>query len=86
MKQAGDSQPWLKNVFTKLHEAPELSFEETATSALVQSQLQQHNITFSAPIANTGVLASVGHGSPVVYLRADMDALPISEEASHLLR
>ena len=77
MKQAGDLQPWLMDVFTKLHEAPELSFEETATSALVQSQLHQDNITFSAPIAKTGVLASVGHGRPVVYLRADMDALPI---------
>ncbi|KAL3139560.1 hypothetical protein ABBQ38_003880 [Trebouxia sp. C0009 RCD-2024] len=84
--QASDLQPWLYNVFSQLHQAPELSFEETATSSLVQSQLQQHNIAFIAPIAKTGVIASVGDGSPVVYLRADMDALPISEEMSHLLR
>lgn len=80
---AGDLQPWLYRVFSQLHEAPELSFEETATSALVQAQLQQHNISSQVRIAKTGVLASIGHGSPVVYLRADMDALPISEEASH---
>lgn len=84
--QAGELQPWLYSVFSQLHQTPELSFEETATSSLVQLQLQQHNIAFVAPVAKTGIIASVGHGSPVVYLRADMDALPISEEMSHLLR
>ena len=83
VSHAGDLQPWLCRVFSQFHEAPELSFEETATSALVQAQLQQHNISVQPRIAKTGVLASIGRGSPVVYLRADMDALPISEEASY---
>lgn len=87
ISHALDLQPWLNSIFLHLHEAPELSFTEIATSALVQAQLEQHNITSHARIAETfaetGVIASVGRGSPVVYLRADMDALPISEEPSH---
>ena len=83
VSHAGELQPWLYRIFNQLHEGPELSFEETATSALVQAQLQQHNISSHARIAKTGVIASIGRGRPVVYLRADMDALPISEEASY---
>lgn len=83
ISHARDLQPWLYSIFSHLHEAPELSFTEMATSALVQAQLEQRNITSYARIAKTGVIASVGRGTPVVYLRADIDALPISEEASH---
>ena len=35
---------------------------------------------FRFPAAKTGVVATVGKGNPVVALRADIDALPITEE------
>jgi amidohydrolase len=64
-----------------LHMHPELSFQETATQAYVEQQLQAWGITTSR-LANTGVVAFIEGKNPtkkVVALRADMDALPIIE-------
>jgi IAA-amino acid hydrolase len=57
-------------------------YEEVETSALVQKTLGELGIEYEAGIAETGVLATVGNADgPCVALRADMDALPIHEEA-----
>lgn len=64
-----------------LHMHPELSFQETATQAFVESQLNTWGIP-NSPLANTGVVAIIEGKNPakkVVALRADMDALPIIE-------
>ena len=64
-----------------LHMHPELSFQETATQAFVESQLNTWGIPNSR-LANTGVVAIIEGKNPakkVVALRADMDALPIIE-------
>lgn len=67
-----------------LHEHPELSFQEHETARFVQEQLQKlPNLTLSRP-TETSVLAVLkGKAGPgkTVLLRADMDALPIEEEA-----
>jgi IAA-amino acid hydrolase len=56
-------------------------YEEVQTSKLVQDTLNELGIQFTAGIAETGVLATIGTGEgPCVALRADMDALPIHEE------
>lgn len=62
-----------------LHAHPELSFEEEKTSAYIQSVLANHNIQFTSGWAGTGVVAIVGKGKKIVGLRADIDALPITE-------
>ena len=64
-----------------LHMHPELSFQETATQAYVEKQLNAWGIP-NIRLANTGVVGIIegkNPGKKVVALRADMDALPITE-------
>ncbi|MEG0499009.1 MAG: amidohydrolase, partial [Alistipes sp.] len=66
-----------------LHAHPELSFEEYATASFIEKQLAAAAIPFRR-IATTGVLATIeGRGNlrRAVVLRADIDALPITEQA-----
>ncbi|MEE3373427.1 MAG: amidohydrolase [Planctomycetota bacterium] len=81
LSAAREIQPWIVDIRRTLHRHPELQYEEVVTSQLVQDVLAELGIAFQAGIAETGVLASVGEGEVCVALRADMDALPIHEEA-----
>ena len=66
-----------------LHAHPELSFHEFATSAYIAGQLANWNIEHQTGIAGTGIVALIKGKNPekkVVALRADMDALPITEK------
>lgn len=65
-----------------LHANPELSYQEFETSAFVQQQLTAMGIPFEVK-ATTGVVGLIKGRNPesrIVALRADMDALPITEE------
>ena len=65
-----------------LHANPELSYEEYETSKFIQNKLQQFGIPFETK-ATTGVVGLIKGTNPakkVIALRADMDALPITEE------
>ena len=65
-----------------LHQHPELSGEEFATSKTVRQKLVEHGIPFTTGYAETGVLGVIEGAMPgkTVALRADMDALEIHEE------
>ena len=74
---------WIVKIRRELHEHPELMYEEFRTSELIRRELDKLDIQYIHPIAETGVLASIGNGNgPCVALRADMDALPIHEETN----
>ena len=65
-----------------LHANPELSYQEFETSKFIQQQLTALNIPFEIK-ATTGVIGLLKGKNPekrVVALRADMDALPITEQ------
>ncbi|MEO6166383.1 MAG: M20 family metallopeptidase [Chitinophagales bacterium] len=66
-----------------LHAHPELSFQEKETSAFIASKLTEWDIKHQSHIAGTGIVALIKGRNPekkVVALRADMDALPITEK------
>ena len=64
------------------HQHPELSNREQRTGKIVADYLKSLGMEVRYPVANTGVVAVLtgGRPGPVVALRADMDALPVTEE------
>jgi len=76
--QKPDVFDWMVGIRRKLHENPELGFEEFETSRVIREELDKLGIPYKYPVAITGILGFIGTGKPpFVALRADMDALPI---------
>lgn len=70
----------LEALYTDLHRHPELSFQETRTAGVVTGLLAQLGIEYEEGIGRTGIAAIIRNGDgPVVWLRADMDGLPVEE-------
>ena len=66
-----------------LHKHPELSFNEHETSVYIKSILTSWKISFTEDIADTGIVVLLQGSNPdlkIIALRADFDALPITEE------
>jgi amidohydrolase len=64
------------------HMHPELSYEESYTSAYICSWLQKNGLSFRKDIAGTGIIGTIkgkANGNRVLGIRAEMDALPINE-------
>jgi IAA-amino acid hydrolase len=82
LEQARSIQDWIVGIRRRLHRHPELMYEEVETSRLVRETLDSLGIEYRWPVAETGVVATIGKApGACVALRADMDALPIHEEA-----
>ncbi|WP_051682989.1 M20 metallopeptidase family protein [Salinicoccus luteus] len=70
------------NFRRRLHQAPELSFEEYETTKLVANGLEDTRIEFYELSEKTGLIGMLEKDPSYEYIgvRADMDALPITEQ------
>ena len=64
-----------------LHQNPELGNREVATAALIAQELRAAGLEVTEEIAHTGVVGVLRgtRPEPIVAIRADMDALPVTE-------
>jgi amidohydrolase len=80
MNASDSMEDFLKETFYWLHRHPELSFEEVETTKHLRHMLEENGIRILDLPLKTGLVAEIGHGEPVIALRADIDALPITEQ------
>lgn len=68
----------------QIHQQPELSSREFNTAKLVAAHLRSLGLEVKEGVAHTGVVGILkgGKPGPVIGLRADMDALPVTEEST----
>ena len=72
--------PELEEIYKDIHRNPELSMEEFRTAKIVADYLTKYRYEVSTGIGVTGVVGILKNGEgSTVMLRADMDALPVSE-------
>lgn len=64
------------------HQHPELGNREVRTSKVIAEELKKLGYEVTTNVAHTGVIAVLrgGKSGPVVALRSDMDALPVTEQ------
>src|SRR5262245_50159805 len=65
-----------------IHQNPELGNREVRTGGLVAEHLKALGYDVREKVAHTGIVAVLkgGKPGPVIALRADMDALPVTED------
>lgn len=74
--------PEIQSIRHHIHAHPELSFQEFETSKFISGKLTEFGIEHETGIAGTGIVGYVKGKNPekkCIALRADMDALPITE-------
>jgi len=78
-----DRAPAMIDLRRDFHQHPELGFREVRTSGLVARRLGELGYAVRTGLGKTGVTGFLrgGKSGKTVLLRADIDALPIQEEA-----
>ncbi len=76
--------PAVTEIRHQIHQNPELSNREEKTAALVADYLRKLGLEVRTGVARHGVVALLkgGRPGPIVAVRADMDALPVTEQAN----
>ena len=75
-------EPKVLEWFKDFHQNPELGLEETRTAGIIAEHLRSLGIETRTGVGETGVVGLLrgGRPGPIVALRADIDALPITEK------
>jgi amidohydrolase len=83
LKTANKISPDTIENYHWLHQHPEIKFEEFETSAYLENKLKTMGYSLQKT-ADTGIIASIAgsQGGPTVALRADIDALNVTEQTS----
>ncbi len=72
--------PDLEALYIDLHRNPELSMHEEKTSAKIADRLRKLGYEVTTGVGGTGVVAILKNGAgPTVFIREDMDGLPVEE-------
>jgi hippurate hydrolase len=72
--------PALLELYRHLHSHPELSFQEVATARRIADELRQAGAVVTTGVGKLGVVGLLRNGEgPVVLVRTDLDALPVTE-------
>src|SRR5215212_5169001 len=74
-----DNTERLVAVRRRLHSRPELGYEEHATTAMLGARLAELGLEPKILPGGTGLFCDIGAGPCVVALRADIDALPLTD-------
>jgi amidohydrolase len=77
--------PRIVEIRHDLHQNPELSNRETRTAGVVAEHLRALGLEVRTGVAHTGVVGVLrgGRPGPVIAVRADMDALPVTEDTPY---
>jgi hippurate hydrolase len=71
----------LEALYKDVHGHPELSMQEERTAGIAAGRLRKAGFEVTTGVGRTGVVGLLENGEgPTVMLRADMDALPVSEQ------
>lgn len=73
--------PSLTAIYRDLHSNPELSFKEGRSAGIMAAEAKKAGFEVTTGVGGTGIVAVMKNGpGPVLLLRADMDALPVTEQ------
>src|SRR5687768_14535190 len=65
----------ISEIFTYLHEHPEISWKEVGTTAYLKKLIEQEGFSVRTFDDSTGLVVEIGEGPTCIGIRADLDAL-----------
>lgn len=83
IKKSSELRDEIISLRRHFHKHPELSYQEKETSSFISKWLEANGIALRKEIAGTGIIGSINgkaRGNTVIAVRAEMDALPVTEK------